>query len=155
MHHKRVEEAHPGDNVGMNIKGLDKINMPRTGDVMIYKKDTTLKACKNFNAQIQVLDVPGQLKCGYSPVAFVRCGRSACKMTELIFKVGKETGGKKMESPMALKSNEVAEAVFEPQHPFVVDQFKSCEGLSRIAFLDGNTAVMLGKITKVQFKEDK
>merc|ERR1711939_197123 len=130
MHHKRVDEAHPGDNVGMNIKGLDKINMPRTGDVMIYKKDTTLKACKNFNAQVQVLDVPGQLKCGYSPVAFVRCGRSACKMTELIFKVGKETGGKKMESPMALKSNEVAEAVFEPQHPFVVDQFKSCEGLS-------------------------
>ena len=51
----------------MNIKGLDKINMPCTGDVMIYKKDTTLKACKNFNAQVQVLDVPGQLKCGYSP----------------------------------------------------------------------------------------
>jgi elongation factor 1-alpha len=122
---------------------------------MIYKKDTTLKACQNFNAQVQVLDVPGQLKPGYSPVAFVRCGRSACKMTELIFKVGKETGGKKLESPMALKSNEVAEAVFEPQHPFVVDQFKSCEGLSRIAFLDGNTAVMLGKITKVAFKADK
>ena len=55
----------------MNIKGLDKINMPRSGDVMIYKKDTTLKACKNFNAQIQVLDVPGQLKCGYSPVALL------------------------------------------------------------------------------------
>jgi elongation factor 1-alpha len=155
MHHKRVEEAHPGDNVGMNIKGLDKINMPRTGDVMIYKKDTSLKACQNFNAQVQVLDVPGQLKPGYSPVAFVRCGRSACKMTELIFKVGKETGGKKLESPQALKSNEVAEAVFEPQHPFVVDTFKSCDGLSRIAFLDGNTAVMLGKITKVEFKADK
>ena len=24
MHHKRVEKAGPGDNVGMNIKGLDK-----------------------------------------------------------------------------------------------------------------------------------
>ena len=24
MHHKRVESAGPGDNVGMNIKGLDK-----------------------------------------------------------------------------------------------------------------------------------
>ena len=53
MHHKRVDEAHPGDNVGMNIKGLDKINMPRTGDVMIYKKDTSLKACQNFNAQVR------------------------------------------------------------------------------------------------------
>ena len=30
MHHKRVEAAAPGDNVGMNIKGLDKLNMPRT-----------------------------------------------------------------------------------------------------------------------------
>lgn len=31
MHHKRVDKAGPGDNVGMNIKGLDKANMPRTG----------------------------------------------------------------------------------------------------------------------------
>merc|ERR1712046_329947 len=40
----RVEQgvAKPGDNVGLNIKGLDKNNMPRSGDVMIYKKDTTL-----------------------------------------------------------------------------------------------------------------
>ena len=72
-----------------------------------------------------MLDVPGQLKPGYSPVAFVRCARSACKMTKLNFKVGKETGGKKLADPQALKSNEVAEAVFEPCHPFVVDQFKA------------------------------
>ena len=25
MHHKRVDKAGPGDNVGMNIKGLDKV----------------------------------------------------------------------------------------------------------------------------------
>jgi elongation factor 1-alpha len=152
MHHKRVEAAAPGDNVGMNIKGLDKLNMPRTGDVMIYKKDTSLAPCKEFTAQIQTLDIPGELKAGYSPIGFVRCGRSACKLTALNFKVGKETGGKKLESPMSLKSNEVAECVFEPVHPLVVDSFKKCEGLSRIAFLDGNTAVMLGKITKVEYK---
>merc|ERR1712014_323882 len=48
MHHKRVESAQPGDNVGMNIKGLDKQNMPRAGDVMIYKSDATLKPCEDF-----------------------------------------------------------------------------------------------------------
>jgi elongation factor 1-alpha len=148
MHHKRVEEANPGDNVGMNIKGLDKQNMPRVGDVMIYKKDDSLKTVKDFTAQIQTLDLPGELKVGYTPIGFVRCGRAACRMTAINFKVGKETGGKKLESPHSLKSNEVAEAVFEPQHPLIVDSFKSCEGLSRIAFLDGNTAVMLGKVTK-------
>lgn len=148
MHHKRVDEANPGDNVGMNIKGLDKLNMPRTGDVMVYKKDSTLQPAKTFTAQVQTLDIPSEVKVGYSPIGFVRCGKAACRIVEILWKMGKETGGKKMESPHSLKSNEVAEVLFEPQQPLVVDSFKNCEGLSRIAFLDGNSAVMLGKITK-------
>merc|ERR1712216_607741 len=155
MHHKRVDEAHPGDNVGMNIKGLDKINMPHTGDVMIYKKDTTLGACANFAAQIQVLDIPGEIKVGYSPIGFVRCGRSACRVSGIKWKIGKETGGKKMEEPHSLKSNEMAECTFAPQQPLVVDSFKNCEGLSRIAFLDGNGVVMLGKIVTAELKVEK
>jgi elongation factor 1-alpha len=155
MHHKRVEAANPGDNVGMNIKGLDKLNMPHTGDVMVYKSDTTLKAVKDFTAQIQTLDIPGELKVGYSPIGFVRCGRAASRMTEIKWKMGKETGGKKMESPHSLKSNEVAECVFAPQQPLVVDSFKNCEGLSRIAFLDGNSAVMLGKVTTTTPKTEE
>merc|ERR1712178_563938 len=127
--------------------------MPRVGDVMIYTKDSTLGPCFDFNAQIQTLDIPGELKVGYSPIGFVRCGRAACRMSEIKYKVGKETGGKKMESPHSLKSNEMAECVFQPQPPLVVDSFKNCEGLSRIAFLDGNTAVMLGKIVKYTPKE--
>merc|ERR1711959_182579 len=87
MHHKRVEQAKPGDNVGMNIKGLEKNNMPRAGDVMILKSDPTLKLLKDFTAQIQTLDIPGELKCGYSPIGFVRCGRAACRMTKIDFKI--------------------------------------------------------------------
>jgi len=154
MHHTRHETAKPGDNVGLNIKGLEKQNMPRVGDVMIYKKDKSLAEVGEFNAQIQTLDIPGEIKVGYSPIGFVRCGRAACRATAFVFKVGKETGGKKMEAPHSLKSNEMAEVVFRPQQPLVVDSFKNCEGLSRIAFLDGNTAVMLGKVTKVVAKHD-
>jgi len=152
MHHKRVDKAGPGDNVGMNIKGLDKNNMPRTGDVMILKSDTTLKPVKDFTAQIQTLDIPGEVKNGYSPIGFVRCGRSACRIVGIDWKVGKETGGKKAEAPHSLKANEMAQVRFEPQQPLVVDSFKNCEGLSRIAFLDGNTAVMLGKVVTVTHK---
>merc|ERR1719389_1419209 len=103
MHHTRHEVAKPGDNVGLNIKGLVKQNMPRAGEI----------------------------KAGYSPIGFVRCGRSACRATAFNFKVGKETGGKKMDNPHSLKSNEMAEVVFVPQQPLVVDSFKNCEGLSR------------------------
>lgn len=69
-----------------------------------------------------------------------------------LLQVGKETGGKKLEEPHSLKSNEMAQLVFKPAQPLVVDSFKNCEGLSRIAFLDGNTAVMLGKVVKVTHK---
>jgi len=152
MHHKSVPEAKPGDNVGMNVKNLDKQNMPRGGDVMIYKKDTTLSAVKSFDAQIQVLDIPNEIKIGYSPIGFVRCGRAACRISALKWKMGKETGGKKMEDPHALKSNEMAQVTFEPQQPLVADSFKNCEGLSRVAFMDGNGVVMLGKVVTVEAK---
>jgi len=32
MHHRSCPQAGPGDNVGLNIKGLSKDNMPRVGD---------------------------------------------------------------------------------------------------------------------------
>jgi elongation factor 1-alpha len=149
MHHKRVDAAQSGDNVGMNIKNLNKERMPSVGDVMVLSSDAGLKPVKNFTAQVQTLDIPGEIKVGYCPIGFVRCGRSACRITALNWKVGKETGRKKLEGPHSLKANEAAEVVFEPVQALVVDTFKNCEGLSRIAFLDGNSAVMLGKIVAV------
>merc|ERR1712046_355901 len=133
MHHKRWDDAKAGDN-------------------MIYKKDGTLKEVGTFTAQVQVLDHPGQLKCGYTPVCFVRTGRSAVRMKQLVWKMGKETGGKKMEEPHCLKANEMAEVVIAPQQPLVVDSFKNCEGLSRVAIMEGNGVVILGKVVKTAEK---
>merc|ERR1712008_633278 len=143
MHHSRVDFANPGDNVGLNIKGLDKNNMPRSGDVMVYKKDTTLGQTKEFDAQIQILDIPNEIKVGYSPIGFVRCGRAACRISALKWKMGKETG-----------ANEMAQVSFQPQQPLVCDTFKNCEGLSRVAFMDGNGVVMLGKVISCERKEE-
>merc|ERR1739841_277523 len=111
---------------------------------------TTLGQTKEFSAQIQVLDIPNEIKVGYSPIGFVRCGRSACRISKLVWKIGK-----KMEDPHSLKSNEMAECNLQPQQPLVCDSFKNCEGLSRVAFMDGNGVVMLGKVVTCTPKEDK
>jgi len=147
MHHKSVPQAVSGDNCGFNIKGLKKENMPRVGDVMVLKSDSTINRVKSFTAQVRVLDHPGELKVGYCPIAFVRTGRSAVRMTKIDWKVGKETGNQKLENPISLKANEMAQAVFEPQQPFVVDTFKNCEGLGRVAIMEGASVIMLGKVT--------
>merc|ERR1712032_1700708 len=149
MHHKRIEHGAAGDNIGMNVKALNKENMPRVGDVMVYKVDSTLATTKNFSAQVQILNIPGEIKCGYSPIGHVRCGRAACRLVKINWKMGKDTGGEKAEGAVNLKTNDAAEGIFEPQQPMVVDEFTKCEGLSRIAFMDGNSAVMLGKVTAV------
>ena len=57
-----------------------------------------------------------------------------------------------MEDPHSLKSNEMAECAFQPQQPLVCDSFKNCEGLSRVAFMDGNGVVMLGKVISCEQK---
>jgi len=150
MHHKSVKQAVPGDNVGLNMKGLNKDNMPRTGDVMINVKDDTLKIAARFTAQVQVLDVPNEVKTKYCPTIFVRTGHSSCRLTNINWKIGKETLGKKAEEPHSIKSNEMAEVVFEPIQPLVVDVFENCEGLSRLAVMEGNGVVMLGKCIKVE-----
>lgn len=149
MHHKQLPQGNAGENVGMNIKGLNKANMPRVGDVMVTKDDKTIGRCKQFTAQVKVISHPGELKVGYTPIAFVRTGRSAVKMSKINWRIGKETGGQKEENPVHLKANEAAEVVFEPQGPFVVDTFKNCEGLGRIAVMEGNSVVMIGKVTNV------
>merc|ERR1740120_665403 len=59
---------------------------------------------------------------------------------------------RKLEAPHSLKSNEMAECGFQPQQPLVCDSFKNCEGLSRVAFMDGNGVVMLGKVISCERK---
>jgi elongation factor 1-alpha len=156
MHHKEHPTAGPGDNVGMSMKGLPKANMPRDGDLMIKKSDTTLKTCESFVVQAMVLDHPGQIKPGYSPNCYVRTSHAACRLDSIIFKVGKKsTAGVKVEKPEFIEKGDMCELVFKPTRPFVVDDFKQCEGLSRVAMLEGSVVCMIGKVVSVVFKADE
>lgn len=152
MHHKNIEKGTAGDNVGLNIKGLVKENMPKVGDVMVLKKDESIGRAISFTAQVRVLEHPGELKVGYCPIAFVRTSRSAVKMTKIDWKIGKETGNTKVEDVTSLKSNEMAQVEFQPMQPFVVDTFKNSEGLGRVAIMEGASVIMLGKVINVNYK---
>jgi len=146
MHHQPQPQANDGDNVGLNVKNLSKENMPRAGDIMILKNDNSLKRIKEFTCHVQILNHPGELKVGYSPIAYVRTARSAVRMSKIMWKISKETGNRKIPDPTNIKANEMAEVIFQPLQPFVVDSFKNCEGLGRIAIMEGATVVMLGKV---------
>jgi len=151
MHHKQVEQAGPGDNVGFTVKGMK--SEPVSGDVMALLKDSTCKGLTKGNkitAQVQVLSHPNELKVGYTPVGHIRTGRAPLKLTAILWKMGKDTGGAKADNPPALKTGDTAEVVFEPQLPFVADAFDKCEGLARLALMESSQPIMLGKVVNVE-----
>jgi elongation factor 1-alpha len=164
MHHKNVDVANAGDNVGLNVKGLTKENMCRVGDIICLDTDP-LKEVVDFTVQVAIQDHPGQLKAsvfdekkgtyrgGFSPIAFVRTAHAAVQMKKINWKMGKKsTGGTKLEGPDYVEKNDMAEIVFACKGPLVVTPFKECAGLGRVAIMDSNALVMLGKVTKAVYK---
>ena len=155
MHHKTWPNAKPGDNVGMNLKGLDKGKMPKVGDVIYVPREGELKPVESFVAQVAVQEHPGQLKPGFSPCIHIRTAKSACKMSKILWKMGKKTGNEKQENPPFLEKGESAEVEFQPQQLIYLEDFESCQGLGRIAVMDSNQLVMLGKVMSVKYKDIK
>lgn len=155
MHHRRTEKAIHGDNVGVNVKGLKKENMPKTGDIMVIDDGNLPTETAQFTALIAVQEHPGQLKVGFAPVVFVRTAKVACKMVKINWKVGKSTNKQKVQDPLFVEKGDQAEVVFEPTKGIYMDKFSDCPGLGRIAVMDSNSLVMLGKVTKVVRKAPK
>merc|ERR1712191_38502 len=126
----------PGDSVGLSIKGISKDEKVNPGDIIYVQKDGDLKPIKSFTCIVAVQEHPGVLKPGYAPVIFCRTAKVACKMTKILWKMGKKTGGQKVENPPELSQYENAEVDFE-----------TCAALGRIAVMDSNRLKMLGKVT--------
>merc|ERR1711869_17718 len=85
MHHESTAEAVPGDNVGFNIKNVS-VKEIRRGNVASDSKNDPAKECKNFNAQVIVLNHPGEIKNGYAPVMDCHTAHIACKSEEILKK---------------------------------------------------------------------
>eukprot|EP00997_Jenningsia_sp_PLL12_P009438 NODE_640_length_1548_cov_291.448966_g527_i0.p1 GENE.NODE_640_length_1548_cov_291.448966_g527_i0~~NODE_640_length_1548_cov_291.448966_g527_i0.p1 ORF type:complete len:446 (-),score=17.81 NODE_640_length_1548_cov_291.448966_g527_i0:54-1391(-) len=167
MHHKRYPSAKPGDNVGLNVKGLpkEKLKKPKAGDVMFLKGDTKDKTphrkCTSFTATVFIQDHPGKLKPagkdgkgGFTPTVHVRTAKVPCKMVKINWKMGKSTGKAKVsEGVQFVEANDQAEITFEPQMNIFVESFKTCQGLGRVAVMDSGSLVMLGMVSTCTYAD--
>jgi len=165
MHHKSVGKAGPGDNVGVNVKALPKENMPKVGDVMYIQKedgdDDPPKAADTFRAAVFVQDHPGHLKCandkglgGFTPSIHVRTAKAPCQMLKILWKRGKSTSNVKVEDPQFIEAGDEAEVVFKPKMPICVDAYDVCKPLGRMAAMDSNSLIMLGRVLEANKKTD-
>jgi len=149
MHHESLTEAVPGDNVGFNVKNISVKDI-RRGNVAGDSKNDPPKGCKNFYAQVIILNHPGEIKAGYAPVLDCHTAHIACKFHELKEKCDRRSGKKLEDDPKMVKSGDAAMVVLIPSKPMCVEAFSDYPPLGRFAVRDMKQTVAVGVIKSVE-----
>jgi len=151
MHHESLPEAIPGDNVGFNVKNISVKDIRRGFVASDTKNDPALEA-DTFEAQVIILNHPGQIHAGYAPVLACHTAHIACKFSELISKIDRRTGKATEENPKNIKSGDAAMVLLTPSKPMCVETFTEYPPLGRFAVRDMRQTVAVGVIKKVNKK---
>jgi len=148
MHHEQIPEATPGDNVGFNVRGIEKGEI-RRGDVAGPVENPPTVA-KSFTAQIIVLNHPSVITQGYTPVFHAHTAQVACVFEELVRSIDQRTGATKQEKPEVLKTGDAAVVKIRPTKPMVIEPFKTFPQLGRFAIRDMGQTVAAGQVIDVE-----
>ena len=153
MHHESLTEGLPGDNVGFNVKNVS-VKEIRRGNVAGDSKNDPPKGCDSFNAQVIVMNHPGQVGAGYAPVLDCHTAHIACKFSELLEKIDRRTGKSVEQNPKTIKAGDAAIVKMIPSKPMCVESFTDYPPLGRFAVRDMRQTVAVGVIKSV-VKTDK
>merc|ERR1711929_40255 len=152
MHHEQLEAGLPGDNVGFNIKNVSVKDI-RRGNVCGDSKNDPPKEAASFNAQVIVLNHPGQIGNGYSPVLDCHTAHIACKFDTLLEKIDRRSGKSIESTPKFVKSGDAAIVKMVPTKPMCVEAFSDSPPLGRFAVRDMRQTVAVGVIKSVEKTE--
>lgn len=148
MHHEALQEAVPGDNVGFNVKNVS-VKELRRGFVAGDSKASPPRGAADFTAQVIVLNHPGQIANGYTPVLDCHTAHIACKFSEIKEKCDRRTGKTTEENPKSIKSGDAAIVILVPSKPLCVESFSEFPPLGRFAVRDMRQTVAVGVIKAV------
>lgn len=154
MHHESIPEAIPGDNVGFNVKGLSVKDIKR-GYVCGDSKNDPPKEVETFLSQVIIMNHPGQIENGYTPVLDCHTAHIACKFQEIESKIDRRTGKVMEEGPKFVKNGDSALIIMKPTKPMCCETFQEYPPLGRFAVRDMKQTVAVGVIKGTTKKEKK
>mmetsp|Transcript_2595 Transcript_2595/g.2844 ORF Transcript_2595/g.2844 Transcript_2595/m.2844 type:complete len:445 (+) Transcript_2595:744-2078(+) len=152
MHHETLPEAIPGDNVGFNVKNVSVKDI-RRGNVAGDAKNDPPRESTTFYAQVIILNHPGQISSGYTPVLDCHTAHIACKFEDIKSKIDRRTGKELEEAPKFVKSGDACMVTLRPTKPLCVEVFSEYPPLGRFAVRDMKQTVAVGVIKSVEKRE--
>merc|ERR1711878_89785 len=145
MHHESLPSASPGDNVGFNVKNVAVKDL-RRGYVASDSKSNPATGAASFKAQVIVMNHPGQISNGYSPVLDCHTAHVACKFANIKEKMDRRSGKKLEDNPKFVKTGDACIVNLEPTKPLCVESFTDFPPLGRFAVRDMRQTVAVGVI---------
>jgi len=148
MHHVQIDRAEPSDNICFNVEGVDVKHLKRgyvCGDV---SNDPPI-GCENFTANIIILNHPGEIHAGYTPVIDCHTCHIACRFDQLLQSIDRRSGEVLEENPLYVKKGQAVKAILIPSKKMVVENFKDYPSLGRFAVRDMKMTVAVGIIESV------
>lgn len=153
MHHEVVEQAIPGDNVGFHVADIEASDLRRGMVASDADSDQPASGVSSFEAQVIVMNHPGEIKVGYKPVVDCHTAHVACTFVSLKEKLDRRTGKVIEQNPSSVKMGDACIAVLEPARPFCVESFADFPPLGRFAIRDMKQTVAVGVIKSVTKEE--
>jgi elongation factor 1-alpha len=147
MHHEELPQAEPGDNIGFNVRGIERKDLGR-GDVA-GPVDAPPTVASDYTGQIMVIQHPTAITVGYTPVIHAHTAQVACRFEELQKKVDQRSGQVIEENPDFVKKGESMVAKLVPLKPMVIEKYKELPQLGRFAVRDMGMTVAVGVVLDV------
>jgi len=151
MHHEQLQKAEPGDNIGFNVKGLATTDI-RRGYVCGDVSNDPPQGADDFTANVIILNHPGEIHAGYTPVVDCHTAHIACRFDKLLQKIDKRSGKVLEENPQFVKKGDAVNAILIPQKKLTVESFKDYPPLGRFAVRDMRQTVAVGVIKETTRK---
>ena len=146
-HHQQLESASAGDNIGFNLRGIEKKDIKR-GDVM-GTPDSPPKVAKEFKAQIIIIHHPTALAPGYTPVMHCHTAQVAATITAFEAKINPATGAAEEKNPKFLKVGGSAIVTIRPVRPTPIETFQDFPEMGRFALRDMGATIAAGIVKEI------
>jgi len=148
MHHERLSEALPGDNIGFNVRGISK-DQVRRGDVAGHLTNPPT-VVEEFTARVLVVWHPSAIHVGYTPVIHAHTASVACRIVEIIGRLDPKTGKIAEKNPQFIRPGESAVIKFKPIKPMVIEKYSDFPQLGRFAMRDMGKTIGIGVIIDIK-----
>ena len=152
-HHMRIEKAEPGDNIGFNVRGVEKKDIKR-GDVAGHPENPP-SVVEEFTARVFIIWHPTAIAVGYTPVIHVHTASVASRITEIVAKLDPRTGKEVEKNPQFIKQGDNAIVKFKPIKPLVIEKYSDFPQLGRFAMRDMGKTIGIGIVTDIKLAEVK